>query len=556
MKKIILISLATLVFSGCTNFLDTDDLTQKNSSNFPVTEADMQTELIAAYASNIEVATSAGRWQIMQLIAEIMSDYSLSGGGQDDRHVRAMCEYKKSGVNMYSELWRRYYRGIHRTNFIFENIDKIKWDDETVKNKILGQAHFLRGQFYFDLARLFERVPLVLSTKPENNPQADPNDLYRQILTDLKLAADLLPAQSFTSTQKTELGRVTRWAAEGMLARAYLFYSGFYKKDRVTLLDNSILDKQSVIGYVDDCIANSGHDLVSDFRNLWPYAYSNKDYAYSKNNNLEWIGEEGANVETVFAYKFSTLGGANQALSYCNNIDLYYGIRGQETLPFAKGWGWGTIVPKFYQEWSDNDIRKKGTIWNVGDKTEGVTYKWNANRNYYETGFFNKKYIPINVKNSAGKVVNYSCVLYGVTPHFQYNNTQDMVIIRFADILLMGAELGGPKAQQYFDRVRTRVGLPSIPATLENIKNERLHELAFEGIRYYDLMRWGDVEREVNRMKQDVPVRTLGVNQTYTTTFRAVTRGFLPIPEDEIQLSNNVLTQNPGWDSPDAFYQD
>lgn len=555
MKKLLYIILATICLTSCgDDFLDTINKTQKNSANFPSTEVDMQTALNAVYASNIEVTGPPARWQIPFLISEIMADYTLSGGGLDDRHLRAMSVYKKNADNMFSELWRRYYRGIHRANFILENENKIKWSGEAARQKILGQAYFLRAQFYFDIARMFERVPLILSTKAQNLPQATPAELYKQILSDFKMASDMLPAVNFASASKAELGKATRWAAQGMLARAYLFYSGFYKTETVTLNDNTVLTKQAVATMLDDCIANSGHSLITDFRNLWPYAYSNKDYAYSKNNNLNWIGETGNNTETVFAFKFSTLGSAN-TLAYCNNMDLFFGLRGQEKLPFAKGWGWCAIVPKLYQEWPDNDIRKKGTIWNVNDASEGVTYQWNANRNYNETGYFNKKYMPVNVKNPAdGKLINYSCVLYGVTPHFQYNNTQDMVILRFADILLMAAELGSVNAQDYLNRVRTRAGLPAVPVTIENIKKERLYELAFEGVRYYDLMRWGDVEAEVNRMQQNVPVKTLGVAQSFTSVFRATTNGFLPIPEDEIKLSNGVLKQNTGWDTSEAYY--
>lgn len=555
MKKIIFISIISVFFISCADFLDTDNLTEKDSSNFPMSEADMQTALVSAYATNIEVESSGARWQIMQLIGEVMADYTLSGGGQGDRHVRAMCEYKKSGVNMYSLLWRRYYKGIHRTNFILENIDKVHWKNEAEKNYVLGQTHFLRGQFYFDLARLFERVPLVLSTSPENKPQVEPDELYKQIFSDLKQSIELLPATSYTSMPVSSLGRITRWAAEVMMGRAYLFYCGVYGKDEMVLVGNFKLDKKQVVAYLDDCVANSGHGLLSDFRNLWPYAYSNKEYTYAKENKLQWIGEEGANIESVFVYKFSTLGTADE-LSHCNNIDLYYGVRGQETIPFGKGWGWATVNPRLYDEWADEDIRKKGTIWNSFDKSEGVTYKWNANRNYNETGYFNKKYMPVNVRDNKNAMVNYSCILYGMTPNFQYNNTQDMVIIRFADVLLMGAELGSIHAQKYMDKVRLRAGLPTVPVTLENIKKERLHELAFEGIRYYDLMRWGDAEKEVNRMMKEVRVKTMGVNQILSTSFRAETRGFLPIPEDEIQLSDGVLTQNAGWDTPDAFYQD
>ena len=161
--------------------------------------------------------------------------------------------------------------------------------------------------------------------------------------------------------------------------------------------------------------------------------------------------------------------------------------------------------------------------------------------------------MPVNIRNSAGNIVNYSCELYGATTNFQENNTQDLVVIRFADVLLMGAELGSVHAQEYLDQVRERVGLPSVPVTLDNIKKERRYELAFEGVRYYDLLRWGDAEKEINKI-MDVPARTMNVPITVTVKFRPETGGFLPIPENEILLSNGVLLQNPGWTGSDALY--
>jgi hypothetical protein len=125
-------------------------------------------------------------------------------------------------------------------------------------------------------------------------------------------------------------------------------------------------------------------------------------------------------------------------------------------------------------------------------------------------------------------------------------NLQDEILLRFADVLLMAAELGGPKAQQYFDRVRARVGLPSIPATLDNIKKERRHELAFEGVRYFDLLRWHDAEEAFGKIR-NIPVKNSNVDATYDGVFRPETGGFLPIPETEIRLSGGVLKQNPGW---------
>lgn len=192
MKKTLYLLFAVTVLSSCSNFLDTENLTEKNSSNFPATVEDIETALVSVYAANTEVLVNTEKYQIIQLVSELMSDYTLSGGGMGDLQARAMAEFKQNGVNMYSGAWQRYYRGIHRANFILENIDRVRFDSDIEKNNILGQTYFLRAQFYFDLARMFEKVPLVLTTSPENKPQAEPDELYAQIFSDLKLAINLL----------------------------------------------------------------------------------------------------------------------------------------------------------------------------------------------------------------------------------------------------------------------------------------------------------------------------------------------------------------------------
>ncbi len=123
---------------------------------------------------------------------------------------------------------------------------------------------------------------------------------------------------------------------------------------------------------------------------------------------------------------------------------------------------------------------------------------------------------------------------------------QDEILLRFADVLLMGAELGSSNAQSYLDRVRARVNLPSVPVTLENIKNERRHELAFEAVRYFDLLRWHDIEKAVSDMN-GITVKNLGVDEKYDVEYNAESGGFLPIPEIEVRKSNGVIKQNPGW---------
>jgi len=554
MKKINLIFTIVLILSSCSDFLDTENLTNKDSSNFPISSEDMDTELVSAYAANTEVWETSEKKCSPFLVSVEMADYTLSGGGTGDVTARAMSSNKQDVESMYSGTWNRLYRGIHRTNFLLENVEKVLWESESQKNEIIGQAYFLRANFYYDLGRMFENVPIHLSTEAENLPQATPQELYSQICSDLYQAVNLMPSTSYQDLNRNNLGRATKWAAEALLGRVYLFYSGVYKQEIVTLTDGTQLDKAKVLSVLEDCITNSGHALVKDFRNLWPYSYSNKDYKYAVDNNLQWIGEMGDNVETIFAYKFSNAGQIDQ--SYCNQPCLFFGLRGQQTMPFGKGWGWCTTNPKLYEEWSSDDLRKKGTILNVNDPDENVNYKWNANRCYNETGYFNKKYMPINLKNANGNLENYSVSLYGTSTNFQRNNTQDLVLIRFADVLLMAAELGSSQAQQYVDRIRQRAGLPSVPVTLAVIKKERLHEFAYEGLRFYDLMRWGDMETEINRMQKDVKVKTMGVEKTYNVTFRSETRGFLPIPECEIKLSEGILKQNEGWGTTEAFYQD
>ena len=346
------------------------------------------------------------------------------------------------------------------------------------------------------------------------------------------------------------------------MARAFLFYTGFYEKETMPLADGGSITKQQVTDWVDDCIANSGHGLVEDFRNLWPYAYANSPegdytYPYAVDNGLEWVGD--GNKETVFAVKYSVYGEHNANLSYSNQMVLYMAMRMQEDpllMPWGEGWGGCPANPQLFESYADGDVRKKGTIIDITDPVEGqvsnpdpaVGYTWGKWEAQQETGFWQKKYHPIKVYDSEGSLSHMYNVILGTNLGYQLANMQDEIIIRFSDVLLMGAELGGAKAQEYYDRVRTRAGLDTRTATLENIKEERRHELAFEGIRHFDLMRWHDMEEAHGKVK-DIPIKNTGNDAVYNSTYRPENRGLLPIPEREIALSNGTLEQNPGWDN-------
>jgi hypothetical protein len=548
MKKVFVLWM-TILMVGCgESFLDTENYTKKDDSNFPLTSNDAVLSLTGIYSAMAAIDKS----QSPIIIGEVMSDDRMGGGGTDNAHIQAVCRFMKVNEDMFAGGWYRYYRGIYRCNSLLKGLDRIKWNDAAQRIRIESETRFMRAYFYFDLARMFGTVPLILDPVPQNLPRTPADEIFAQIGFDLKFAIDHLEAIPFQNIPKTELGHATKWAAEGLMARAFLFYTGYYRKEALPLAEGGSVSKAEVTGWIDDCVANSGHNLIPDFRNLWPYALASSVYKYAADNNLEWIDEEGNNVETVFAEKHSALGNWDDwdnGGGYTNTLNCYFGLRVQDyeqTIPFGEGWGFAPVNSKLWDEWSNDDLRKKASILNVNDRNEIAGFKWGGDRQMEETGYWQKKYMPIYIRDNDGNPVNYSVVWYGAGNDFMLNNTQDLVWIRFADILLMGAELGSAHAQEYLDRVRFRVNLPSVPPTLENIKKERHYELAFEGFRYYDLLRWHD-EDLITQNQQNIPVKNNNVSTAVTVTFRPETGGFLQIPQRQITLSNNVLVQSPGW---------
>lgn len=557
MKKIIILLISVLSVS-CADFLDTDQLTKKDSSNYPQTPDEAYTALMGVYNA-FGSRVGGGETEHSFIVLNLMADDMLGGGGKDDLTAHAIDLYKLTSRTMYTDLWECTWRSVYRANLLLASLDNIKWATPEARNKIEGQARFLRAFTYFRLCSMFGPVQLIESPTPVNYPRASAADIYAFIGADLKRAIEILPATKFHDIPKTENGLATRWAAESLMARVFLFYTDYYKQ-----IQMGEVTKDQVITWVDDCIANSGHDLLPDFRNLWPYSIvmpskTTSDYKYAATNGLKWIGENGDNYETIFAIKCSTSAQGNN-YDRRNTVNLHFGFRGnQDLLPFGSGWGKGPVSNKFYSEWPNNDVRKKGSVLDVADvatEGEGSTskYKWGQGYQWNETGYWSKKYMPVNVYDDKGNIVSYSSILWNMPNDPQFNSTQDIVLIRFADLLLMGAELGGSKAQEYMNRVRDRVDLPSVPATLENIKNERKYELAFEGIRWLDVLRWGDAGSVVDGMNGMI-IKNNSQNASYKVKYRNETGGFLPIPEAEITLSNGVLTQTPGWNTNEAMLQ-
>ncbi|MFC2138887.1 RagB/SusD family nutrient uptake outer membrane protein [Bacteroidota bacterium] len=551
---------ALLLMSCAEDFLEKKNLYEQSDESYYSSSVDIAEALAAAYAS---LPIDAGNNNPF-IVSELMSDDCFGGGGINDDGFHGTDAFTlPPDMDYYMDLYETTYEGILRVNMILKRFDQAEYDDENARKQDLGEIHFLRAYFYFRLAKFFGAVPLKTDPAPANLPKATPEQLFGQIASDLKQAIELMPATRYNpAAQADRLGHATKWAAEALMARVFLYYTGYYEQSSLPLVDGGSISSSQVIGWIDDCVASSGHELVSDFRNIWPYSYAD-GYPYVDNNGLEWIGDGEANVngeynlETIFAINYSVYGGWNlpDKLSYSNQHSLYVGLREQSHLPFGQGWGGGPVNPQLWDSFEDGDVRQQGSILNVNDATldEGdvlTNFLWGGDNQMHETGYWQKKYMPIYIVDPAsttGGLAGLFYVLYGGENNMQLWNMQDDILIRFADVLLMGAELGSANAQNYLDRIRTRAGLGSVPVTLDNIKRERRHELAFEGLRYFDLLRWHDAE-EAFAVATNIPVKNVNVDDTYTVTFRPETGGFLPIPHSEILLSNGVLEQTPGWE--------
>lgn len=564
MKKITFLSLFVFLLTACDSFLDSDNLVKKDTSSFPETSEDALDALTGVYS----ILPSVNVNQCTFLVSELLSDDRLGGGAAVDRSWAALDQVKKINDDMFPDFWKKMYQGIFRSNMLLETLDVVKtWEKPELKSQIAAEARFLRAYFYFELCRMFGNVPLVLTTEAVNFPRAEAKDLYAQIADDLKFAIQTLPDTRYKEAD-SQLGHATKWAAEALLARVYLFYTGYYKQEVLPLPEGGSIAKQEVIDGLNDCINNSGHGLVSNFGNLWPYANSATapDYKFATDNKLSWVGDD-RNNETIFSIKYSSMGNHSTSIYYGNQPVLYFSIREQPNyeniFPFGQGWGAGTVSTNLVKDWEisePNDFRRAASVFDVTNPDENVkSYTWGASMQIQETGYWQKKYIAVNAHQTKtdGKTacVNYSCILYGRTPDFQIDNTQDQVIIRFADVLLMMAEL--KKDVTYINRVRERAGLAPLTAyTDKALQNERRWELAFEGVRYYDLLRWG-IAGEALEKQNGIKVKDNGVdgimNIGNVKQRIQETGGFMPIPKTQIDLSAGVLTQTPGWGN-DALY--
>lgn len=511
------------VLGACsTDFLDTEPSTIKVEENFYKTPTDAYQGLVAIY-DVLQREAYGGPL----LISEQASDDCFGGYGVAD--AQADVEWDRflfvTNKDMNTDVWKNSYLGIYRANILLANLDKINWGADTaLKTRYEAEARFLRAHFHFQAAKMFgDIVPLdhIITSSEFQLPRQAAEVTYALIANDLKFASDNLNNDNYSQKGNANYGRITKWAAEAYLARTFLFYTDYYKKADLA----GVVTKAQATAYINDVVSNSGHGLVADFANLW-LAASFENFA----------GED--NTEMVWAVRFNGSGKGNWALNEGNRFQVNIAPRGGSIGKYATGWGGATVNPKLYNAYETGDTRRDATI--IDYAGEGLNFNAEAREQRQYTGYSWKKYCPIT--DAAGTAI---VEING--GNFQIDNYQDYAIIRYADVLLMAAELNlgtnNALAQADLDKVRDRAFKNTthrVTVSKTVIMNERRLELALEGQRYFDLIRQGvDVAKAA--------IDNSATDAQFNVTFRTETLGWLPLPQSQIVLSNGTIQQNPGW---------
>lgn len=516
MKKIQNILLGMLccgLLGSCNYALDLDPITQQTEKQFYRTEDDAFQAMTAVY-DVLEWSAPKNQNCPFELVSEQLGDCCYGGGGNanDVPFVVKMSRWQMDPNDpTYGGLWYKYYAGIYRANVFLQKIQGIEFKKEADKNQMIAEVRFLRGNFYFDLVRLFGNVPLILEPLEPGSyytqMQEEASVIYRQIREDMEFAVtNGLPEKVVAG----EAGRITKYAAEAMLARVWLYYTGAYGKT-----DLEGLTKTQIIAYIEDVVNNSGADLMENYADIFKVANKN-------------------NKESIFEIQYTSKGAWGdwnyREGSDGNQAVILWAMREPSgDSPYASGWSFAPVRASLWDEFDQNDSRRGASLINM--ETEGFSYT----PGYQNTGIFNKKYTALkeNEPTDGSRELNFP------------NN---YICIRFADVLLMAAELeletNAGNAQRYYERVVKRAmgNDYSVPAvTLPLILRERLLELALEGHRYWDLRRQG-----LDAAKTAIEKENATVGEEFKKTFDLKYQGLMPIPQTQITLCKQ-LKQNAGY---------
>ena len=412
MKKYIISAFAVLsaatMFTSCNDMLDTDPrVTEMTDATFPGKPADVEAQISATYSIMNTMGGGDSDNQNIFFWWEVMSDDCYGSGGLQDNKVKSLHHLVEMNVNQYEQPFILLYGGISRANTIIETIDNVPWKDnqKALRDQLLGEAFFMRGLYYLWLSQLFGDVPLITSTTitDEMMQQVSAEEaIYPQIFS------DFISAKTLMGTDKSRSGHANKFVAEGFLARAYMFWAGFYKNvgelasgsvPAVELIEQEgckggSLSKEEVVAGLKDIVATGGYQLCEDYRSLWQYSNSllwqetqdgggiveikettnaegkvvkdtvRTGHGYEfikdmkKENCFDMPGMGNGNTEELFQIQFMNaskwaIGGTyNAQRMYSNYISVFWGLRngasnqnGDRNLTYPFNQGWGQGTP-------------------------------------------------------------------------------------------------------------------------------------------------------------------------------------------------------------------
>ena len=544
------LAVAGLTVTSCS--MDTESKTSQNDETaYRNTEA-IEMALVGCYDGWQRTISSEEIG--MYMLAEFASDQAHGGlGFSDAKNNNVLDQFDISVAPSYNNLfntdWINYYAAIFRCNKVIQAEETADWGgDLAARGRIIGQARALRAILYFDLARMFGDVPLVTVPTEENLPRTAASEVYKQIFEDLKYAAANIPANAFPlDNRKENDGRITKYAAEALLARAYLYYTGYYGQE------NEGCSKQEAIDALEDIINNGGYELEANYADLFmpactKDASNGSNYAWDTTfkgkyyNNGGWVSD--ISKEVILNLKFSATADYNGNADG-NVFQVYLGPRNKcaTGVNIASGWGACSVTQKFVDTYK-TDPRFNACVWSCAD----AGFAADVNDTYEYTGYYTRKYAPMCFSDGTRQEVGFELG----EQHMNITYYQDWTVMRYADVLLMHSELTGTNTGLNMVHQRSCPG-ESLSYSIENIRKERAIEFAFEGIHFWDLMRYEKdgayAGRAIAEAQNGAKVMNGGVETT--TSFKidnfTAKKGLMQIPNTQITLSGGVLTQNAGW---------
>jgi hypothetical protein len=497
MKFTLLVTSLTVMTACKKDFITIQPQGQFLSENYYGTRDQAYTGVVGVYDV---LRKNAGGFENMITFMNAASDDNFAGGGNssDGAGIHGFQDFTINANTMPGSYWNDHYQGIFRANILLSKLPGVTMN-AAEKARFTAETKALRAIYYFNLVRLFKNIPLILEPVSAaaiyDVVQAAPTAVYTQIEKDLTDAIADLPA----TVSGGDAGRLTKGGIQAMLGKVLLF-DGKASQAATTL---------ALVNGTPGQTNQYGNKLLSNFADLW--VFTNK---FNTEALIEGLHTNQSNADWGF------WGGSNDEGNSVNQMvgPRSWGPTGTYTGPdiYRSGWSFNTFTQDFYDA-NKPDPRFAATVFDAKAYVTAGQATYIAGDN--NTGYFINKFLPRRSDQRTG----------GGT--LELNFQQNDYIIRLADTYLLEAEaLGasGARAQALLDAVRARVGLTPVPVSLAAIKAERRLELAGEGHRFFDLVRWGDAAAKLAGKG-----------------FKAGKNEILPIPARE--LTATKLVQNPNY---------